>query len=139
MQSLLAGSSSSFLSGSDSPFRQWHSLPAVAASRWLSATVPLASKNFPMAIRHGAAILFAMALPAAALPRRPWPAAPLRRPGQQLRHGALASNKPHPAEKSTPVWLAIWRTWAGFANSQLRHATFATPDNICAHSSLLQH
>ena len=56
-----------------------------------------------------------------------------------LRHGALASNKPHPAEKSTPVWLAIWRTWAGFANSQLRHATFATPDNICAHSSLLPH
>ena len=46
-----------------------------------------------------------------------------------LRHGALASNKPHrhppasnkphPAEKSTPVWLAIWHTWAGFANSQL--------------------
>ena len=32
---------------------------------------------------------------------------------------APASNKPHPAEKSTPVWLAIWRTWAGFANSQL--------------------
>ena len=30
-----------------------------------------------------------------------------------------ASHKPHPAEKSTPVWLAIWRTWAGFANSQL--------------------
>ena len=43
---------------------------------------------------------------------------------QQLRYGALASNKPHPAEKSTPVWLAIWRTWAGFANSQLRRATF---------------
>ena len=38
----------------------------------------------------------------------------------ELRHsGYLASNKPHPAEKSTPVWLAIWRTWAGFANSQL--------------------
>ena len=36
-----------------------------------------------------------------------------------LSHGASASNKPHPAEKSTPVWLAIWRTWAGFANSQL--------------------
>ena len=33
--------------------------------------------------------------------------------------GALASNKPHLAEKSTPLWLAIWRTWAGFANSQL--------------------
>ena len=51
---------------------------------------------------------------------------PLRHgtPGQQLRYGAPASNKPHPAEKSTPVWLAIWRTWAGFANSQLRCATF---------------
>ncbi len=61
-----------------------------------------------------------------------------RRPGQSLRHGAPASNKPHPAEKSTTVWLAIWRTWAGFANSQLRRAAFATPDNICAHSSLLQ-
>ena len=43
---------------------------------------------------------------------------------QQLRHGVPASNKPHPAEKSTPVWLAIWRTWAGFANSQLRRAAF---------------
>ena len=43
--------------------------------------------------------------------------------GQQLCLGAPASNKPHPAEKSTPVWLAIWRTWAGFANSQLRRAT----------------
>ena len=57
---------------------------------------------------------------------------------QQFRYGAPASNKPHPAEKSTPVWLAIWRTWAGFANSQHRDAAFATPDNICAHSSLLQ-
>ena len=43
---------------------------------------------------------------------------------QTLRHGVPASNKPHSAEKSTPVWLAIWRTWAGFANSQLRRATF---------------
>ena len=56
-----------------------------------------------------------------------------------LRLSAPASNKPHPAEKSTPVWLAIWRTWAGFANSQHRDAAFATPDNICAHSSLLPH
>ena len=75
---------------------------------------------------------------------------PLQCPGQQqLRHSAPASNtsatappagnKPHPAEKSTPVWLAIWRTWAGFANSQHRDAAFATPDNICAHSSLLPH
>ena len=56
-----------------------------------------------------------------------------------FRRSAPASNKPHPAEKSTPVWLAIWRTWAGFANSQHRDAAFATPDNICAHPSLLQH
>ena len=40
------------------------------------------------------------------------------------QYGAPASNKPHLAEKSTPVWLAIWRTWAGFANSQLRRANF---------------
>ncbi len=51
-----------------------------------------------------------------------------------LRHGAPASNKPHPAEKSTPVWLAIWRIWAGFANSQLRCAAFhSTYHHICAH------
>ena len=50
-----------------------------------------------------------------------------------------ASNKPHSAEKSTPVWLAIWHIWAGFANSQHRDAAFATPDNICAHSFLLPH
>ena len=56
-----------------------------------------------------------------------------------FRHSAPASNKPHLAGKSTPVWLAIWRTWAGFANSQHRDAAFATPDNICAHSSLLLH
>ena len=67
----------------------------------------------------------------AALPRRPRQ--------QQLCHGVPASNKPHSAEKSTPVWLAIWRTWAGFANSQHRDAAFATPNNICAHSSLLLH
>ena len=96
----------------------------------------------------------AAALQPAALPRlRLSAVAPPRRPGQHLRlsapasnifpmalrHGAPASNKPHPAEKSTPVWLAIWRTWAGFANSQHRDAAFATLDNICAHSSLLQH
>ena len=53
----------------------------------------------------------------------PRPAAFVGCPYQQLRHGAPASNKPHSAENSTPVWLAIWRTWAGFANSQLRRAT----------------
>ena len=57
-----------------------------------------ASNIFQMAFRHGAPAshIFQMA----------------------FRHGAPTSNKPHLAEKSTPVWLAIWRTWAGFANSQ---------------------
>ena len=63
-------------------------------------------------------------LPYGTMPHCSRPAAPPRRPGQQLRHGAPASNKPHLAEKSTPVWLAIWRIWAGFANSQLRRAAF---------------
>ena len=51
--------------------------------------------------------------------------APLQSPGrQQASSVPPASNKPHQAEKSTPVWLAIWRTGARFANSQLRRATF---------------
>ena len=69
-------------------------------------------------------------LPDGAPPRRPCQqqlpdgSSPQRPCQQQLCHGAPASNKPHPAEKSTPVWLAIWHIWAGFANSQLRCATF---------------
>ena len=89
-----------------------------------SAIASPANSSFPMALSHGASASNS----SATAPRQ-----------QQLRYGALASNKPHPAEKSTPVWLAIWRTWAGFANSQHRDAAFATPDNICAHSSLLPH
>ena len=95
-----------------------------ASSRWCFATAPLPAASSRW--------LFAAApLPVAAMPRRSLQ--------QHLCHGAPASNKPHPAEKSTPVWLAIWRIWAGFANSQHRDAAFATHDNICAHSSLLQH
>ena len=73
-----------------------------------------ASNIFPMALRRGAPASNSSvtALPASSI----FPMA--------LRHGAPASNKPHPAEKSTPVWLAIWHTWVGFANSQLRCATF---------------
>ena len=56
---------------------------------------------------------------------------------QSLRHGAPASNKPHPAEKSTPVWLAIWHIWAGFANSQLQCATFHSTYSYKFTSSLL--
>ena len=52
---------------------------------------------------------------------------------------APASNKPHPAEKSTPVWLAIWHIWAGFANSQHRDAAYAASNNICAHFPSLPH
>ena len=76
--------------------------------------------------------------PASCFRWQPVPVAPPRHPGQQhlpdgspplrtgqpLRRSAPACNKPHPAEKSTPVWLAIWRTWAGFANSQLLSAAF---------------
>ena len=54
-----------------------------------------------------------------------------------LPDGTSASKKPHLAEKSTPVWLAIWRTWAGFANSQHRDAANPTPKNICSHFPLL--
>ena len=60
----------------------------------------LASNIFPMALCHGYAS------------------------HKVLRYGAPASNKPHPAEKSTPVWLAIWHIWGGFANSQLQCSTF---------------
>ena len=56
---------------------------------------------------------------------------------QSLRHGAPTSNKPHPAEKSTPVWLAIWHIWAGFANSQLQCATFHSTYSYKCTSTLL--
>ena len=53
--------------------------------------------------------------------------------------GDLLEQCPRPATNlirrgSTPVWLAIWRTWAGFANSQLRRAAFRCTDSyICTH------
>ena len=81
-----------------------------ASSRWCFATAPLPAASSRW--------LFAAApLPVAAMPRRSLQ--------QHLCYGSPPSNKPHPAEKSTPVWLAIWRTWAGFANSQLRCANFS--------------
>ena len=91
-----------------------------------------------MALRHGApASLFATApRPSSSRWRSaaaPWPAPALASsstsaPGQSSRRPA--SNKPHSAEKSTPVWLAIWRTWAGFANSQLLRANFPALTHI---------
>ena len=70
-----------------------------SASSVLLSSAP-ASNIFPMALCYGA---LASNISAATAPP--------------------ASNKPHSAERSTPVWLAIWRTWAGFANSQLWRAT----------------
>ena len=87
-----------------------------ASSRWCSLLLgigDLLGSFFPMVSCHGGAS------------------------HKALRHSAPASNKPHSAEKSTPVWLAIWHIWAGFANSQHRDAAFATSNNICAHSFLL--
>ena len=101
--------------------------------------------GLPLYIGTPASLSAKAPLPATAPPRHPCQqqlpdgSSPQRYSRQQLRHGVPASNKPHSAEKSTPVWLAIWRIWAGFANSQHRDAAFATPNNICAHYSLLPH
>ena len=91
---------------------------------------------FPMALRHGdashkvlrngaLASIFPMALCHGGASYK------------VLCHGAPTSNKPHPAEKSTPVWLAIWHIWAGFANSQLQCATFHSTYSYKFTSSLL--
>ena len=92
-----------------------------------------ASNIFPMALRRSAPAgnIFPMAL------RR-------NAPGQQYLPDGFPPQRPRPAtnlirRRRSSVWLAIWRTWAGFANSQHRDAAFATPNNICAHSSLLPH
>ena len=84
----------------------------------------LAGRLFPMLLRHSAHCQEHLRISALASSIFP----------MALRCSAPASNKPHPAEKSTPVWLAIWRTLAGFANSQLRRAAFRiTYLHICAH------
>ena len=48
--------------------------------------------------------------------------------------------------RSTPVWLAIWRTWGGFANSQLQRTAFrciysymCTHPRYCHLEPLLRH
>ena len=91
-----------------------HGLPVYigAPASSSSATASHANIFFPMAL-PGSSIsatappLATAPLPAVSLPlRRPRPATNLIR------------------QRSTPVWLAIWRTWTGFANSQLRCANF---------------
>ena len=98
-------------------------LPA-ASSRWLSATslpvctgVPAGQQLLPDAAA-------AADLSAGVTPRSGAATLPHRLPLRSIPCSASTSNKPHPAAKSTPVWLAIWRIWAGFANSQQRCAAF---------------
>ena len=118
-----------------------------ASSRSFSLAHLPAGSVFPMALRTGTSdrscspvlvCIFPMALCHGASPcGQHLPDGYPPQCCQSLRHGAPASifpmtlchcapasNKPHPAEKSTPVWLAIWHIWAGFANSQLQCATF---------------
>ena len=90
--------------------------PLVAApqpatsSRWRFATAPLPAVSLPLRPPLTSSSRWRSAtapLPAVSLPlRRPRPATNLI------------------WQRSTPVWLAIWRTWTGFANSQLRCANF---------------
>ena len=105
-----------------------------SASSVLLSGAP-ASNIFPMALSHGAQasnISADTAPPASnSFPMALCPGAPASNISADT--APPASNKPHSAERSTPVWLAIWRTWAGFANSQLRRATIRAPNNISAH------
>ena len=90
MQSLLAGSSTPYLT-----FLAVALLSSSGCFPMVLRCSALASKSFPMVFRHGTPGQQMLRHSAASL--------------QTLCHGAPASNKPHPAEKSTPVWLAIWR------------------------------
>ena len=108
-------------------------LPA-ASSRWLSATsLPVCTGVLTgQQLCHGAPAgqqllpdaAAAADLSAGVTPRSGAVTFPHRLPFRSIPCSASASNKPHPAAKSTPVWLAIWRIWAGFANSQQRCAAF---------------
>ena len=139
----------------------WRISLRAASSRWRFAAAHLpAGSVFPMALRTGTSdrscfpvlvCIFPMALCHGASPcgqhlpdgYPPQCCQSLRHGSptsifpMTLRHGAPTSNKPHPAEKSTPVWLAIWHIWAGFANSQLQCATFHSTYSYKFTSSLL--
>ena len=103
-------------------------LPA-ASSRWLSATSLPVCTGVPAGqlLRYGAPASSCFPMLPHCLPCRVSRGAATfqhRLPFRSIPCSASASNKPHPAAKSTAVWLAIWRTWPGFANSQLLRATF---------------
>ena len=118
------------LVGSRCPFRR---CPASSSS----ATAPPANIFFPMALPGSS--ISATVQPLATAPR-PAVSLPLWRPRPAtssrwrsatapLPAVSLPLRRPRPAtnliwQRSTPVWLAIWRTWTGFANSQLRCANF---------------
>ena len=103
-------------------------LPA-ASSRWLSATsLPVCTGVPAGQLLPGQQLLpdavAAADLSAGVTPRSGAVTFPHRLPLRSIPCSASTSNKPHSAAKSTPVWLAIWRIWAGFANSQQRCAAF---------------
>ena len=110
-----------------------------ASSRCVSAPAPLSSVQ----LCHGAPASISTTAPPlcsrSATAPRPAASCSVASPSQQQlsHHGASASNKPHPAKKSTPVWLAIWHIWAGFANSQLRCAIFQSNYSCKCPSPLL--
>ena len=71
---------------------------------------------FPMALRPGAPVISTSSVPRLLLPIGPLVATcssasrlllPINALAGNLHIGAPAGNKPHLAEKSTPVWLAI--------------------------------
>ena len=94
----------------------------------LLAVASFAPSCFPMALRPGAPVSSTSLVLRPSLPIGPLLATcssaprlllPINALAGNLHIGAPASGGPHLGEKSAPVWLAIWHTWAGFANSQL--------------------
>ena len=83
----------------------------------LPAGSSFARSCFPMALRSGAPVISTSSVPRLLLPIGPLVATCSSAPrllltinalAGNLHIGAPAGNKPHQAEKSTPVWLAIW-------------------------------
>ena len=88
-----------------------------------SVTAPPAHLFFPMGLPGSSISATAPPLVAAPLFARAPPLATAPQPATNLIR-----------RRRSPVWLAIWRTWAGFANSQLRRAAFrCTYSYICTH------
>ena len=104
-----------------------------------SATAPPANIFFPMPLPGSS--ISATVQPLATVPplatTSPLVAAPRPATSSRWRSAtaplpavSLPLRRPRPAtnlirQRSTPVWLAIWRIWTGFANSQLRCANFS--------------